>query len=222
MFNSIIASASGVSASEFLICTLVSLAAGVIIALIHSYKNEYSKSMLLTLVVLPVVIQTILMLVNGNIGAGIAVLGAFSLVRFRSQPGNSREITSIFLATATGVAMAMGYVAIAGVLLAAVAAVTLIMVSIGLGERGTGKHLRITIPENLDYEGLFDDIFAIYTSKCELNKVKTVNMGSLYELDYNLTMNKGVSEKEFIDALRCRNGNLNIILSKVMTNRDEL
>lgn len=222
MFDSIIASAAGVTATEFLICSGISLVFGLIIAFIHSYKNEYSKSMLLTLVVLPIVIQTILMLVNGNIGAGIAVMGAFSLIRFRSQPGNSREITSIFLATATGTAMSMGYVAIAAVLLVAVAVVTLVMVSIGLGEKGTGKHLRITIPENLDYEGLFDDIFDIYTTKCELNKVKTVNMGSLYELDYNLVMKKDVKEKEFLDAIRCRNGNLNIILSRMMTPKDEL
>ena len=178
--------------------------------------------MLLTLVVLPIVIQTILMLVNGNIGAGIAVLGAFSLIRFRSQPGNSREISSIFLATAVGTAMSLGFVAIAGVLLAAVAVVTVVMVKTGIGEKGADKHLRITIPENLDYEGLFDDVFDAFTERCELTKVKTVNMGSLYELDYELTMKKDVKEKEFLDALRCRNGNLNIVLSKVMTARDEL
>ncbi|MBR5967894.1 MAG: DUF4956 domain-containing protein [Lachnospiraceae bacterium] len=222
MFDSIISSAAGVTASEFLICSGISLVFGAIIALAHSYKNQYSKSMLLTLVVLPIVIQTILMLVNGNIGAGIAVLGAFSLIRFRSQPGNSREISSIFLATAVGTAMALGFVAVAAVLLAAVVIVTVVMVKLGIGEKGADKHLRITIPENLDYEGLFDDIFDAFTEKCEMTKVKTVNMGSLYELDYDLTMKKDVKEKEFLDALRCRNGNLNIILSKVMTVRDEL
>ncbi len=222
MFESIISSAAGVSGSEFLLCSAISLVFGAVIALIHSYKNQYSKSMLLTLVVLPVVIQTILMLVNGNIGAGIAVMGAFSLIRFRSQPGNSREITSIFLATAVGTAMSLGFVAIAAILLVAVVAVTFVMVRAGIGEKGADKHLRITIPENLDYEGLFADIFDAFTDKCELVKVKTVNMGSLYELDYDVTMKKDVKEKEFLDAIRCRNGNLNIILSKVVTVRDEL
>ena len=222
MFNSILTSTSSVTAGEFIICILISIVLGAVIAFLHCFKNVYSKSMILTLIVLPAVVQTIIMLVNGNIGAGIAVMGAFSLIRFRSQPGNSREIASIFLATTVGLAMAMGYVGISVVLILVVGIATIIVASAGLGESGSAKSLRVTIPENLEYEGLFDDIFEAYTSRCQLDKVKTVNMGSLYELSYTLTMKKDVSEKAFIDAIRCRNGNLNIVLGRVSTHRDEL
>lgn len=222
MFNSILASTSSVTAKEFIICAIISIVLGVFIALLHSFKNEYSGSMFLTLTILPAVVQTIIMLVNGNIGAGIAVMGAFSLIRFRSQPGNSREIASIFLATTVGLAMAMGYVGISVVLIVIVAIVTVAVACLGVGQKNEQKHLRITIPENLDYEGLFDDIFEAYTTKNVLNRVKTVNMGSLYELEYFVTMKKNVSEKAFIDEIRCRNGNLNIILGRIATHRDEL
>lgn len=178
--------------------------------------------MLLTLVVLPVVVQTIIMLVNGNIGTGIAIMGAFSLIRFRSQPGNSREIASIFLATTVGLAMSMGYVGISAVLVLIVGAAIIICSSLKIGEPGVDKQLRVTIPENLDYEGLFDDIFDVYTQKCELTRVKTSNMGSLFELTYDVEFKKGVSQKAFIDEIRCRNGNLNIVLNKVSTPHEEL
>lgn len=222
MFNSILASTSSVTAKEFIICALISIVLGVIIALLHSFKNEYSGSMFLTLAILPAVVQTIIMLVNGNIGAGIAVMGAFSLIRFRSQPGNSREIASIFLATTVGLAMAMGYVGISVVLIVIVGIVIIVVSCLGIGQKGAEKHLRVTIPENLDYEGLFDDIFEAYTAKSSLKKVRTVNMGSLYELEYDITMKKDVSEKAFLDEIRCRNGNLTIVLGKVSTHREEL
>lgn len=222
MFSSILASTSSVTAKEFLICTIISIVLGIVIAFLHSFKNEYSGAMFLTLAILPAVVQTIIMLVNGNIGTGIAVMGAFSLIRFRSQPGNSREIASIFLATTVGLAMAMGYVGISVVLIVIVGIVTIVVLCLGIGQKGTEKHLRVTIPENLDYEGLFDDIFEAYTTTSVLNKVKTVNMGSLYELDYFITMKKDVSEKAFIDEIRCRNGNLNIILGRVQSRKEEL
>lgn len=222
MFNSILTSTSSVTAKEFIICIILSMLMGVVIAFIHSFKNVASGSMFLTLAILPAVVQTIIMLVNGNIGAGIAVMGAFSLIRFRSQPGNSREIASIFLATTVGLAMSMGYVGISVVLIVLVGVVTILVSLLGAGKHGSDKTLRITIPENMDYEGLFDDIFDAYTSNHELTRVKTVNMGSLYELSYFVTMKKDVSEKAFLDAIRCRNGNLNIVLAKVETRKDEL
>lgn len=223
MFNSIISSTTGVTPGEFLLCSVISLAFGAVIALIHSFKNMYSKNMLLSLVVLPVVIQTVIMLVNGNIGTGIAVMGAFSLVRFRSAQGNAREITSIFLATTVGLAMASGFVAIAGALIILIGVVTIILASTSIGDITYGvRDLKITIPENLDFEGIFDDIFDAYTSKITLDHVKSVNMGSLFELKYRVVMKKNVSEKAFIDAIRCRNGNLTISLSRASTPKEEL
>ncbi len=224
MFNSYFASPVTVTSSEFIISSAIALAMGLIIALIHCYKNVYSKNMIITLIVLPIIIQAVFMVVNGRIGIGegIAAGGAFSIIRFRSQPANSRELTSILLSTVIGIALARGYFGVAGLLLVVVSLVIVIAVTLGIGEIGVGKHLRITIPENMDYEGVFDDIFEKYASKYELMKVKTVNMGSLYELDFNLTMKKEVSEKEFIDQIRCRNGNLNVILSKITSPKDEL
>lgn len=223
MFESILSSTSTVSASEFIICTCISLGLGIVIAFIHTFKNEYSKNMLLALLVLPAIIQTVIMLVNGNVGTGVAVMGAFSLVRFRSTPGNAREITSIFLSTVTGLAMAMGYVGVAALVIVVVGAATIAVSLIGLAEpsRGT-KVLKILIPENLDYTTIFDDILEKYTSKSVLDKVKSTNMGSLFELQYNVVVRSGMNEKEFLDELRVRNGNLSISLSRPVMSREEL
>lgn len=223
MFGSILASTESITAGEYIVCSVISLVFGVLIALIHSFKNVYSKNIILSLVILPVVIQTVIMLVNGNIGTGIAVMGAFSLIRFRSQPGNAREISAIFLATTVGLAMSMGYVGIAALLIIIVGATTVVLAVTSFGESNIGcKDLHITIPENLDYEGIFDDILDAYTTRYELIKVKTSNMGSLFELHYHITMKKGVSEKAFLDAIRCRNGNLNISCGRISHAHEEL
>lgn len=223
MFNSILTSTANITPGEFLTCTVISLVFGIIIALIHSFKNEYSKNMLLSLVILPVIVQTVIMLVNGNVGTGIAVMGAFSLVRFRSSQGNAREISSILLSSVVGLAMSLGYVGISAVLILAVGFATVIVTVTGLADSTRGKSvLHITIPENLDYTGLFDDLFMNYTTMSELHKVKTSNMGSLYELSYYIIFKKGVNEKEFLDAIRCRNGNLNITLGRATTSKEDL
>lgn len=163
------------------------------------------------------------MIVNGNLGTGVAVMGAFSLVRFRSLPGNSREIGNIFLAMAIGLATGVGYVGIAAVLFVIVAVIqVLLMILPMIGENQYEKDLKITIPENLDYQNIFDDVFETYTVSAELNKVRTVNMGSLYELQYRVTLKDQSKEKAFLDDLRCRNGNLNISCGRPATNREEL
>ena len=223
MFESILSSTSSASAGEIVICTCISIGLGIIIAFIHSFKNEYSKNMLLALVALPAIIQTVILLVNGNVGTGIAVMGAFSLVRFRSTPGNAREITSIFLSTVTGLAMAMGYVGVAALVILVVGVITVLVSILGLAEpsRGT-KILKILIPENLDYTTIFDDILEKYTSKAVLDKVKSTNMGSLFELSYSVMLRAGKNEKEFLDELRVRNGNLSITLSRPIVNHEEL
>lgn len=163
------------------------------------------------------------MIVNGNLGTGVAVMGAFSLVRFRSLPGNSREIGNIFLAMAIGLATGVGYVGIAAVLFVIVAVIqVLLMILPMIGENQYEKDLKITIPENLDYQNIFDDVFETYTVSAELNKVRTVNMGSLYELQYRVALKDQSKEKAFLDDLRCRNGNLIISCGRPATNREEL
>ena len=208
MLESILA--SGITLPAFLICTAVSLVLGIATALISMYRAKCSQSFAVTLAVLPAIVQIVIMLVNGNVGAGVAVAGAFSLVRFRSVPGTAREIGVIFLAMALGLATGMGYLALVAVLF--------LLTKLGFGTRRTDERLlKITIPENLDYDGLFDDLFATYTTAHTLERVKTANMGTLYELQYRVTLRDAQVPKAFLDALRCRNGNLNITCSRELT-----
>lgn len=224
MLDSILSlSSAGLTVSEFIFCTVFSIFYGVIIARIHMYKNQYSKNFILTLILLPLIVQTVIMLVNGNLGTGVAVAGAFSLVRFRSVPGNSREIASIFLGMTVGLAAGMGYVAIGGLLVLIVGIIMLLVANLPVGQMNQMmRDLKVTIPENLDYEGIFDDLFAEYTTQNELLKVRTVNMGSLYELHYHILFRGDKNEKKFLDELRCRNGNLTIVCGRVAQDREAL
>ena len=193
---------TSITLQSFLLCTAVSLVLGIGLAFVAGYRQKTSSSFAVTLALLPAVVQLVILLVNGNIGTGVAVAGAFSLVRFRSAPGTAREIGVLFLAMALGLAV-LAFVLLAGALLG--------LTALGFGEQKTAARvLKITIPENLDYDGLFDDIFAQYTRRCTLTRVKTSNMGTLYELEYAVTLPEEVPPKAFLDALRCRNGNLNI------------
>lgn len=214
MLNSIIN--NQITVTVFLLCTAVSIILGLGTALLYMYKNRYTQSFVVTLVMLPAVVQVVIMLVNGNVGAGVAVAGTFSLVRFRSVPGTAREINMIFLAMAIGLANGMGYVSLAVIFFFVMAVLSLILTGIRFGSgKELERELKITIPETLDYEGLFDDLFQKYTCSAELNKVKTSNMGTLYELDYRIVLKTEWVPKEFLDELRCRNGNLNIICGRV-------
>lgn len=220
MLDSILHFTSVISAEitlpVFILCTVVSLVLGVLTALVSMYKNRPSQSFAVTLAILPTIVQVVIMLVNGNIGAGVAVAGAFSLVRFRSAAGSAREIGAIFLAMALGLATGMGYVSLAVVFFAVMAAAYLLLHKLRFGERGSAERtLKITIPENLDYDGLFDDLFDTYTKGAELEKVKTSNMGTLFELQYRIILADAQTPKAFLDELRVRNGNLNITCSKV-------
>ncbi|MBQ7541084.1 MAG: DUF4956 domain-containing protein [Clostridia bacterium] len=200
----------------FFLCTAVSLVLGVLTALVSMYKNRCSQSFAVTLAILPTIVQVVIMLVNGNIGAGVAVAGAFSLVRFRSAAGSAKEIGAIFLAMAIGLATGMGYVSLAVVFFAVLAVCMLALHALRFGEQSTAERtLKITIPENLDYDGLFDDLFDAYTKTATLEKVKTSNMGTLFELQYRILLKNAEVPKAFLDELRVRNGNLNIVCSKV-------
>jgi hypothetical protein len=208
---------------NLLICTLCSLGLGCIIAGIYMFRNQYSKSLAITLVFIPATVQIIIMLTSGNIGAGVGAAGAFNLMRFRSIPGKARDIGCLFFAMAIGLVMGMGYLfyALVFVLLIGGFSILLTILRFGHGETET-RVLRITIPENLDYDGLFDDVFMKYTQSAELDKVRTSNMGSLYELTYSIRLKSPSVPKGFIDELRCRNGNLTILVSREQRDGEEL
>ena len=216
---------SVINAGDFLLCMLCSIIIGLIIALTYMYKNRFTKSFIMTLALLPAVVCIVIMMVNGNIGTGVAVAGAFSLVRFRSVQGTAKEKNMIFVAMGAGLIAGMGYLTYAILFTIIVCGIWLLYNTLNFGEANNTekyKTLRITIPEDLDYTGVFDVIFNEYTSKCELISVKTTNLGSLFKLTYNVTLkNEGV-EKELIDKLRCRNGNLEISVSKQEINVMEL
>ena len=210
------AEASVITPGGFLVCVAASLVIGTVIAWTYTYKNTYTRSFLFTLGIIPAVVCVVIMMVNGNIGTGVAVAGAFSLVRFRSAPGNAREIGMIFLAMCAGIITGMGFIGYAALFTLILCVVSLVAntLNIGTGKKKTReKVLHITIPEDLDYNGIFDDIINEYTENHELVQVKTTNMGSLFRLTYNLKFKDAADEKELIDKLRCRNGNLEISVS---------
>ena len=213
MLDSIIS--SEITMDSFLICTAVSLVLGLGLAFVATWREKSSQSLAVTLAVLPAAVQIIIMLVNGNIGAGVAVAGAFGLVRFRSLPGTAREIAVIFIGMTIGLATGMGFVVLAVLTFVLLGGMLMLLSLLGFGQRsGAVRTLKITIPENLDYDGLFDDILSAYTTSSELIKVKTSNMGTLYELEYAITLPGSTVPKAFLDELRCRNGNLNITCSR--------
>ena len=210
---------------EFLICIGVALLIGIFLAAVYTYKSNYTKSFVLTLAMLPAVVCVVIMMVNGNVGAGVAVAGAFSLVRFRSVPGSAKEIGMIFLAMSSGMVTGMGYLGYAVLFSVVMGGVMLLYQMVNLGARKESareKTLRITIPEDLDYTDVFDELLEEYTNTSEIVSVKTTNMGSLFKLTYNITLKDLSKEKEFIDALRCRNGNLEISISRQEVQNYEL
>lgn len=216
MFDSIISS-TGLTTDSALICTAVSLGFGLLAALLYRIGTKQpSRSMMITLIVLPTLVQAVIMLVNGSVGAGIAVMGAFNLVRFRSAPGCARDICYIFYTMCIGLATGMGYVGFALLLALAVGAVLAVLSFVPwFREREDKKLLRVVIPENLDYNGVFDDIFAEYLTSFKLVQVKTTAMGTLFDLRYEVTEKDPSRQKEMLDKIRTRNGNLTISLGTV-------
>jgi uncharacterized membrane protein YhiD involved in acid resistance len=224
MFTSILSTAaSSLTISNALACTIASLILGLLISITYMNSGPYSKNFVVSLVMLPALVQIVIMMVNGNLGTGVAVMGAFSLVRFRSLPGSSKEISTIFFAMAVGLSTGMGYISFAVVItiILSLALLLLSKTSFGGGETST-KELKITIPENLNYTNVFDDLFEKYTKSAVLEKVKTTNLGSMFDLHYHIELKNEFEEKEFIDELRCRNGNLTISCNKSQTSKDEL
>ncbi|MDO4282149.1 MAG: DUF4956 domain-containing protein [Clostridia bacterium] len=214
MFDSILENVtSTLSITNLMICMLVSLILGMIIALVHMYTSKYTKNFIISLAILPALVQVVIMMVNGNLGTSVAVLGAFGLVRFRSIPGNSKEIVSVFFAMAIGLAIGMGYIVFSIGITLIISFILILLYKTNFGaQRGNEKKLKIVIPEELDYTSVFEDIMEEYTKNSMLEKVKTINMGSMYEITYNIILKNDKNEKDFLDKIRIRNGNLNVTL----------
>ncbi|MBQ4153259.1 MAG: DUF4956 domain-containing protein [Oscillospiraceae bacterium] len=214
-----------ISVTDFLLCMGCSLVLGLLMALAYMFRTRYTKSFVVTLALLPAVVCIVIMMVNGNVGAGVAVAGAFSLVRFRSVPGTAKEICTLFLAMGAGLIAGMGYLGFAALFTLVMCIIFLLYNLLDFGTKKNAaiyKSFRITIPEDLDYTGVFDDIFKVYTTSFHLVRVKSTNMGSMFKLTYNVTLRDATKEKEMIDQLRCRNGNLEITVSQQETTVSEL
>ncbi|MDO4616793.1 MAG: DUF4956 domain-containing protein [Lachnospiraceae bacterium] len=214
-----------IAPGSFVLCVGVSLIIGLILAGCYMYRSRYTRSFVATIAILPAIVCVVIMMVNGNVGTGVAVAGAFSLVRFRSAAGSAKEIGAIFLAMGTGLLTGMGYLGYAVLVALLLGGISMLYNQLDFGTGRNGrlyKTIRITIPEDLDYTDVFEPILRDYTTACELTQVKTTNMGSLFRLTYDVTLKDASEEKEMIDRLRCRNGNLEITVSNQQTAAGEL
>lgn len=210
-----------VTIGGYLACTAVAFVCGIIVALAASFKSDNSKSLITAIILLPPIVESVIILVNNNIATGVAVLGAFSLVRFRSTPGKAKDIVSIFLAMTAGLACAGGYITVALLFVTVISAAMIVLNLLRIGSERS-LDLRITVPESLNFTGAFDDLFSAYTSSHRLISVKTSNMGSLYKLQYRVEFKDRGKIREFIDQARCRNGNLEISVCESTERSDEL
>ena len=221
MFESIFG-ATSLTLLNVVTCVVASVILGLITAYTYMKTSRYSKNFVVTLTILPLLVFVVMVMVNGNLGTSVAVLGAFGLVRFRSWPGTSKEIASIFLAMALGLSIGMGQIVFACFVTIISNLLIYILYRIQFGEpKVQVKSLKILIPEDLDYEGIFTEILNTYTKKATFVGMKTVNMGSLYELNYEVEM-EDKNTKKLIDELRVRNGNLKISLGRESKDQNEL
>lgn len=216
MFNTIFNTAdAGLEITTALIAAGVALALGVALAITHAKTSQTTKGMLIALAVLPVLVMAVMIMINGNLGTSIAILGAFSLIRFRSIAGRAKDLLAVFAAMMIGLACGMGHVLFASVVMAIyVVTIVLFTYTNFLEPDRHERVLKVVIPEDLDYEEVFADVFKKYTSRAHLVRMKTINMGSLYKLTYDVKIKRGVKEKEFLDAIRVKNMNLKVLLSE--------
>lgn len=222
MFNSIFdTTTTGLSITTALICAGVALALGLAIAITHKITSRTTKGFLTTLVVLPLLVMAVMIMINGNLGTSIAILGAFSLIRFRSIQGRAKDLLSVFFAMMIGLALGMGHVFFAIIMtVIAIFAIIFFTYTSILEPDKRERVLKITIPEDLDYDDVFNDVFKKYTTKANLVRMKTVNMGSLYDLTYDVKLKTGIKEKDFLDAIRVKNCNLKVLLSQPVLEED--
>lgn len=199
---------------------------GLLIGIAYMYlckKEGYGKNFIIGLAILPAIVAVVILLIGSNVARAFSMAGAFALVRFRSAPGNAKDIAIVFFAMASGLACGLGYVLFAVVFVVVLLAFLILLNFIHFADHSLeNRQLKITIPENLNFNNVFDDLLDKYTTKSQLVKVKTTNMGTMYELTYNVSMKKEADEKAFIDELRMRNGNFNIILGMAEVHADVL
>ncbi len=208
--------ASTIAVSQFLTCLAAALVLGAFLAVVYSFRSRHTKSFVLTMFLLPAIVCVVIMMVNGNVGAGVAVAGTFSLVRFRSVPGSAKEIAAVFLTMGVGLVCGMGYIGYAALFSVVLGACWLAFTLTGVGGGGENERiLSITIPEGLNYTDVFEEELGVYTSFYELLGVKTTNMGSLFMLSYRIVEKNQAQEKDFLDALRVKNGNLEISIARM-------
>lgn len=209
--------------TEVIIKLLFALVLGFLISAAYMLSGKHSKNFVISLVLLPALVSVVIMLVSDNIVAGVSVLGVFNLVRFRSYPGTAKEITAIFFTVAAGLAVGLGFSLAAAAVTVILCIAMVLLCRTGFGQKSSAlRQLRITIPESLDYEGIFDEVFEKYTDSVSLDQVKTTNLGTMFELRYSITIKNDVNQKDFIDELRCRNGNLTVICSRPQASDVEL
>lgn len=207
----------------FFTCLGVALALGLIAAFCYMFKNMYSKTLVVTIAILPPIVCVLIMLVSGSLGAAVAVGGVFALTRFRSAQGTAREITQIFLSMAVGLVTGLGYIYIAMILVAVIEAMAIVFALTKFGESSSKRRtLKVSIPEELDYTDIFDDLFEKYTTSTSLIKVKLKNLGTIFQLTYDIYLKDIKEEKKFIDEIRVRNANLDVICSRIVSGADEL
>ena len=224
MFNSLF-SDGDISSLDIFWCIIAALISGIIFSFMCYFKSRSTKSFLIASSLLPAVVALVIILVNGNIGAGIAIAGAFSLVRFRSAPGTAKEICIIFISMAAGLAFGMGFIGYGAIFMALLGGVLMLLNWLNIWNRKVDikeKRIKIVIPEELDYSNVFDDIFDKYLDKAEVVKVKTINMGSMFSVYYDVTFKDVRLEKQMIDEIRCRNGNLEVLVQRLDFEKSEL
>lgn len=216
MFNTIFDNAStGQSITTILICSGMAILLGLAVAITHMKTTQTTKGFLVALTVLPLLVMAVMIMINGNLGTSIAILGAFSLIRFRSIGGTAKDLLSIFFTMMIGLALGMGHVLFAVIIsVIAILAILLFSYSRILEPNPSERVLKVIIPDDLDYDEVFADIFKKYTSRSKLVRMKTMNMGSLYKLTYNIKMKRNVKEKDFLDEIRVKNCNLKVLLSE--------
>lgn len=224
-FNGLFDTISGMTLGDLLICIGIALVLGLVVAVSYQFRTPCSRSYVVTLASLPAIVCVVIMMVGGSLGTGVAVAGTFSLVRFRSMPGTAKEICAVFLAMAAGLSCGMGFPLVGVILVIILCLFNVVLTLTGFGGRKSEllrKTLRITVPEDLDYSDVFTDILSTYTTEARLTGVKTTNLGSLNKLTYEITLKKADTEKQMIDELRCRNGNLEISISNMEVNLRDL
>lgn len=208
---------------QFLLAVGASILLGLVVALAFMVRNTYSRSFISALVLIPAIETVVIMLVNDNLGVGLSVAGSFALIRFRSVKGNAKELAAVFLAMTIGIICGSGYVALAVLFTVILSLLMLVMNVSGFGAiSDKERYLKITIPESLNYEEVFDEVLKKYTSAYEMEAIKTLALGSLFRVDYRISLKDTGRTKKMIDELRTRNGNLEIMCSRPAINREEL